>query len=197
MTAASNSEARKRAAEAVSNSESAALAANSPNRGDDTSEATNGPQNATQRVRDLIALEVAAAEGVDSGAIGRLNETERAALRLQVRQALVAAWRDDYSVATVVSGVAECLEGYLDNLVREHADRALAEVEAVLALADDLTDSIRCGLHCAPDGKRSPYCWACEDSGEDHDCPPREDCEHTVPYRKALAYRAARKEQGR
>lgn len=51
----------------------------------------------------------------------------------------------------------------------------------------DLLESIRCGLHCDPDGMRESYCSACSDSTFDHECSDRKPCDHTVPYRRALA----------
>lgn len=73
------------------------------------------------------------AANLGDGAIGRLSDEERAALWLQVRQALVVAWRDDYSVKTVTDGVTDCIEQYLAAIVRAHAERALAEVEQRIA----------------------------------------------------------------
>ena len=55
-----------------------------------------------------------------------------------------------------------------------------------LAVADWL-DGARCGLHCDNDGTRWPHCSRCDDSGDDHNCPPRTTCEHTKDYRRALA----------
>lgn len=76
------------------------------------------------------------------GAIG-LSEADRAALRLQIRQALVTAWRDDYSVGTVVSGVTECLEDYLAAVVREHTERAWDE--GWTRGAKDMNETVRWG----------------------------------------------------
>jgi hypothetical protein len=55
-----------------------------------------------------------------------------------------------------------------------------------LALADWL-DATACPLGCTVDGRRFPYCSACEDSTFDHECPDPIECEHTPPFRNALA----------
>jgi hypothetical protein len=64
----------------------------------------------------------------------------------------------------------------------------IASWHPVVALAvATMLDGARCGLHCDADGKRSPYCSACEDSGCDHECPDRVQCKHTRGYTDALA----------
>ncbi|WP_436702443.1 hypothetical protein [Nocardioides sp. BYT-33-1] len=140
MTAASNSEARKRATEAASNSESAALATNSPKRGDDTSETANGPQNGVQPIP----------APVDSGTIGRLNEAVRGVLVEtfarevygRVMEATADRWRQwrylteaakERYRAEAAEAMAEALGPALADLLREHTDRALAEVEQRIA----------------------------------------------------------------
>jgi hypothetical protein len=55
-----------------------------------------------------------------------------------------------------------------------------------LALADWL-DATACPLGCTVEGRRFPYCSACEDSTYDHDCPDPVKCDHTPPFRNALA----------
>lgn len=54
-----------------------------------------------------------------------------------------------------------------------------------LAVAD-LLDRTHCGLRCDANGLRDPYCWACEDSGGDHECPPALPCDHTTDFRAAI-----------
>ena len=90
MTAASNSEARKRLIEAQ------------------------------ERAECPLSQPIPAP--VDSGAIGRLNEAERAALVDSFR----ASTRSPEHLAFLVEPVVE-------RIVREHTDRALAEVESVVA----------------------------------------------------------------
>lgn len=103
-------DARKRATEAASNSESAALATNSPNRGDDTSGTANGPQNGIQPIP----------APVDSGTIGRLNDAE-------TDRVLEAVWSWEEADEGVMA--EEVVLPVVDEIVREHTDRALAEVE--------------------------------------------------------------------
>lgn len=129
-------DARKRAAEAATRTESAALATNGPNLGDDTSETANGPQIATQRVRELIALEVAAAEERDPGAIGRLNEAESGWEAICPCGHRVT-WHHDTRgceyFGTRPERRCQCLltsDAATSRILREHADRALAEVES-------------------------------------------------------------------
>lgn len=70
----------------------------------------------------------------------------------------------------------------------EHPRREMWE-----AIAETL-DSARCSL-CANTDWKSPYCSRCNDSTDDHDCPPLEPCAHTATYLRhkqiARAYMAA------
>lgn len=145
MTAASNSEARKRAraARAPECTEPCcdACGGSGTDQSGPCSECYATGHTHPQATQTPASQPIPAP--VDSGAIGRLNEAERAALRLQVRQALVTSWRDEYSVATVVAGITECLEDYLADLVREHTERALAEVERTLEAVRGLLEPHR------------------------------------------------------
>ncbi len=56
-----------------------------------------------------------------------------------------------------------------------------------LLLADVLANAI-CTMNCNhQDGKREAYCFRCEDSTDDHDCPPRAACGHTFSFNRLLA----------
>jgi hypothetical protein len=60
---------------------------------------------------------------------GALTDDERADLWLHVRQGLVNAWRDDYSVRTVADGVTDVAAAAVESLIAARVDAALGEVE--------------------------------------------------------------------
>ncbi len=71
--------------------------------------------------------------------------------------------------------------------VKSNADY-IATMDSTLGLLlADVLDHAICPCHCGEDGKRQPYCFSCEDSGEDHDCPRNVVCDHTPGFNRTLA----------